>query len=640
MGEEMFRNALRRNRIYWAFTIITSLLMYGFTLTHFSIGVDDESFYRFFFKGDFLAQGRWGGHVTKYIFNSYEFLPFWRDFIAVVLIVIGITLWGYLIQKKSNNYFNNSSVVVFSCVAISCPFFVDNFIFMMTTVEMGLVLCLTAISLNLFVESVEHNDFVKKGIPIVLITTLGLAFSELTVVYFLIGIFIMLFISLFSSVKELKIKEITNTVVKGIIVIVLSLLLNSLIKFTLQMIYGVIPSDYTLRQIVYDFGSLKGLYSSLQMSFLSILNSYLSGKHIGPWITFLLSIVFFIYSLYLSIRRRKITYVLLCLGCIMAAYSMYFITGNENLAKRVFITNSIYNAFLVSLLFVFLQKTFNLSIIKKLSVILVVILVFYQSKYVNQVFFVDYLRYQYDVEKMHRIAEEVTKVQNGRHKGLVFIGKPEDYNLKIGEVEGYSIFQWDRFAGPQSEFKSDRIFRFMNMHGYFFEEKDVFDRQSVIDQSRDMPSYPLEGFVKDEEDYIIVKIGEAPYQMKKYTGQDFKKDYENNSVELIGNADFFSYHNNLLTVYGWGIKSGIDSGNIKKQVALVNNERQYFLKTDSIFRTDVNDQFNDGTDYRYSGYSVSSLSTEGFISGDYEIILIFDSGIKEYISLGKTIHVQ
>ncbi|GJM73200.1 hypothetical protein HMSSN036_54160 [Paenibacillus macerans] len=102
----MFKEAFSRNRYYWIAITLTVLLAYGFTLTNFSMGVDDESFERYFFEGMLLAQGRWGAHITKFIFNTYEFLPFWRDFIGVLLITAGVTLWGLYYSKNfSGNFF-------------------------------------------------------------------------------------------------------------------------------------------------------------------------------------------------------------------------------------------------------------------------------------------------------------------------------------------------------------------------------------------------------------------------------------------------------------------------------------------------------------------------------------------------------
>ncbi|GJM73202.1 hypothetical protein HMSSN036_54180 [Paenibacillus macerans] len=54
-----------------------------------------------------------------------------------------------------------------------------------------------------------------------------------------------------------------------------------------------------------------------------------------------------------------------------------------------------------------------------------------------------------DIAKMNSIATEIEKYQtdDGVQKKVVFIGAPPSYNLKLGDTEGYSIFQWDRTWG-------------------------------------------------------------------------------------------------------------------------------------------------------------------------------------------------
>lgn len=208
----MLRNAIIRDKYYWVTVSLTIALAYGFTLTNFSMGVDDESFELYISDGGLLAQGRWGGYIARFVINTYDFLPFWRDLLGVLLIAIGITFWGYIIQKFSDNYFNNVAITVFACVAISCPLIADNFIFMLTTIEMGTVFCLIPLALNGFFEyTMQKRNFLKM-LPSVFLCNCALAFSELAIVYFLFGVFMLCFI----SVNFSKSKTELLTLLKGL----------------------------------------------------------------------------------------------------------------------------------------------------------------------------------------------------------------------------------------------------------------------------------------------------------------------------------------------------------------------------------------------------------------------------------------
>ncbi|MEG2295375.1 MAG: glucosyltransferase domain-containing protein, partial [Oscillospiraceae bacterium] len=90
-----------KSKAYWICLCITTILGYGFTLTNHAIGIDDTKFYYYFKQNGFLAQGRFGPNLTNKIFNMSDFLPFWNDFIALLLMVIGILIWCYFFTQIS-----------------------------------------------------------------------------------------------------------------------------------------------------------------------------------------------------------------------------------------------------------------------------------------------------------------------------------------------------------------------------------------------------------------------------------------------------------------------------------------------------------------------------------------------------------
>jgi len=639
----LLKEAFQRNKYYWIAVFITSSLAYGFTLTNFSMGVDDESFDRYFMDGSLLAQGRWGAHITKFLVNTYDFLPFWRDFIGVLLIIAGITLWGYVIQKFSSNYFNNTSIIVFSCVAISCPLIADNFIFMMTTIEMGIVLFLVPLSINYFFEFAINQKSLYQLVISMGVLTYAISFTEAAVVFFLIGLFITCFVTVYFSENKDRYTTLKTILVlmKGFSVIVAVLVINSIITNILQIIFSVSPSGYTSNYIQYDFGSLRAFIESL-LGFLEIFFgfSYI-GDNLGVYMAFLAGVLILLYSTVFSIMKKKIIYVLLGTGCVLAAFSMYFITGNVHLVDRIFITHSIFTGFVTALLYMYFQgKRLYVVNFGKIMGLIVVLIVLYQTKDMNKVFYTDYLRYQLDIAKMNSIAEEIEK-HNGDdiEKEVVFIGLPENYNLKLGDTEGYSIFQWDRTYGLQSELKnSGRIFRFMNLHGYDFNQLEEMDEQEIINRAGAMPEYPEDGYVKDFGEYLIVKIGPAPYETSELTLSEFYKIYNNDTNGVNYTKDWFSYEENILTVGGWGSINGVKASETSIQVALINDERQYFLKTDNEIKEGISVDNGEGLN---NGYRIFSFATNTLVSGTYDVVLIFNEvDKKRVISLGETIQIH
>lgn len=97
----MFKNLFSKTDSYWLFLVLTSLLCFGFALTHSSMGIDDEMLdvYQNFWV--MLNTNRPGGILTVNLIPTRDFLPFWREFTAVILLIIGITI-------HVNNFIKNS----------------------------------------------------------------------------------------------------------------------------------------------------------------------------------------------------------------------------------------------------------------------------------------------------------------------------------------------------------------------------------------------------------------------------------------------------------------------------------------------------------------------------------------------------
>ncbi|GJM73201.1 hypothetical protein HMSSN036_54170 [Paenibacillus macerans] len=74
------------------------------------------------------------------------------------------------------------------------------------------------------------------------------------------------------------------------------------------------------------------------------------------------SVLLFIYSVGVSIKYKQYLYMLLGLGCVFAAYSMYFLTGNIYLVNRIFITNSVFVGFVAALFYMFFYHKHYLKI--------------------------------------------------------------------------------------------------------------------------------------------------------------------------------------------------------------------------------------------------------------------------------------
>lgn len=308
-----------------------------------------------------------------------------------------------------------------------------------------------------FFEYTMQKRNLLKIIPSVFLCNCALAFSELAIVYFLFGVFMVCFISVnFSKSKaEFSLHKMLFTLLKGVFFIAVVIFLNSIITSILQKIFSVAPSGYTSNYIQYDLSNIGAFMNSLSSFIKEFVGFNYIWHHMGIYMAFISALILVIYSAIYFIKNKKISIFLAGLGCVLAAFSMYFITGNLHLVNRIFITNSVFTGFVAALIYMcFNNKEYFGIKFRIIITTLIVLIVLYQTKYMNQVFYVDYQRYQLDLAKMNSIAMELERNNAGNNrKEVVFIGLPENYNLKLGDTEGYSIFQWDRFYGSESEIK-------------------------------------------------------------------------------------------------------------------------------------------------------------------------------------------
>ncbi len=133
----MLKTLLEKDKYYWIFFLITVMLCFGFLLTNSSMGIDDEILDTYNKFTGWLFNNRLGRCLTTRVLSTCEYLPFWRDFISVILYVIGITLHVNNFTKYLPEIFDKKSAIVFSCLAVSFPYIAFNSIFIVTCIEQG-----------------------------------------------------------------------------------------------------------------------------------------------------------------------------------------------------------------------------------------------------------------------------------------------------------------------------------------------------------------------------------------------------------------------------------------------------------------------------------------------------------------------
>lgn len=515
----MFKNYF--NRFYWVCLLVTTTISYGFKLTNFTITIEDTFFEHYFFQGYAIEQGRWGSILFRRVLDSYLFLPFWRNFFALILMITGVTIFSGLFKKYSEDYFDEKVITIFACITISFPIIADTFVFMTATVDFSMLLLFTGISLFFSLKwIIDKRDYWFNGIIGALFLGYATSFYEYAIVLFLILAFsVLLAFFMTSQIKEKK-RSYHDLImfVKIFIIAIAGILICKFAGILIQKVYSLQSDSYSDKFILYDTSSLLSLVQSFSSYILSFPLKYISlEKDIIDWLILCSAVIIICIGVFLSIKRKNASILLSGFFVVISAYSLYFITGNLHLVDRMLVTFSVLVGFCAALLYVAAPAAITVSKkiptinIRYFVLVIAAWVVFTQSREMNKFFYLDYQRYKRDVFIMESIVHDLGGLE--RSKPVIFIGfVPE--TLPMRDTAGFSSLNFRRTKGGWWEVRTERIYPFFEMHGYpiNYPEADKLDESTIRAQISDMEDWPASGYIKEFDDYVIVKMGWSTFE--------------------------------------------------------------------------------------------------------------------------------
>ena len=77
----------------------------------------------------------------------------------------------------------------------------------------------------------------------------------------------------------------------------------------------------------------------------------------------------------------------------------------------------------------------------------------------------------------------------------------------MAETPYLSVLSWGINAFDLTNIE---LFKFLEMHGHtFVMETDLARYYEAMDEAHTMPSWPKDGYIREMEEYIIVKLGDV-----------------------------------------------------------------------------------------------------------------------------------
>lgn len=499
--------------ISWWMIVLVVVLSYGFLLTNQSIGIDDENFDFYFKNNGIVAAGRWGSWLLYKIFNTYDYFPVWRDFIAILILtgaaIIFICIYESVSQIVLDKFISTTGVALI----ISYPIIAKMFVYIDNSVETAFCIFFGTFSYYIYISEIR-NSYIRY-ISVVMSLVLGIALIENTAVYFCIEV------CLFGFLNKTE-KKISTLIFKPAGILCLSVLISKVFGRLIAEYLGVVYSDYGSISYM-KWGDVNGL-EDIMLHFKGLVGNfnYYMQKYFSIKIFFAALLFWIAVGIYQLVRKEFIKSIL-AFGIGAGSFSMFFISLNENMPLRIYTSNFIAIVGAVLYLYFHLQQSNSKrrKIGKSLFVMAVVFVVFYNTREINAYYQLDYKRYLRDADVARNVNNDLQKILGmvKPNKPVVFLGEPEQYNdiVNEGEISLITIYS-NNLKG-----ESIRIHQFFSMLGYeypnilgepvtIYNYSDFVNNSNIaraVELSANMAAYPANGYIRVEDEMIIIKLGEA-----------------------------------------------------------------------------------------------------------------------------------
>lgn len=544
-----------KNKVYMAVLILTALCGYGFKILHPVIGIDDTPHAYYFQEGLAAIVGRWVLFLLNKVISIADFAPFLTDFVAVLLLMAGVTVWCmlfYSVFADGKKEIPFMGYVFFAAIFLSCPLICEVFTYYLHNgIAIG-YLC-SGSSLCCLRESTLQKG--KAKLPWLLGSVIGLLVAlgcyESFMVVWLLGMLLLFLTEHFAGVR----RKTFGALCMAAMVAVAGFLCRSIMIALITRLFGLeyLKTEAVQRSITEMAGWLlgPGALSEFAMVLKRIFVMYgvFAYAYYPIRIFLAASIVIALYSIYRAIREKDAWCFLLMVGSFVVSFLLVVIEGKATLYRSAQFLPVIcgYGALVAvyggkrgmdalrGLRSGLVTKIGNGVILFLLSCIL-----WNQCVDMNKWFAVDYEKYQAAREVIQQIDCRLER-EFDINKPVVFTGTYEvpqgiieeayvpygsdtyykmkkitdrvdihllekfyrSYGVWVAQTPALSVIDWGRYAFDNDE----ELVKFFAMHGYKLVpllDEALYPVAEAY--SLNLPSFPQEGSIVDMGEYIIVHL--------------------------------------------------------------------------------------------------------------------------------------
>lgn len=500
----------KSQNIYWLLFFITIIMSFSYALIYPSMGIDDEIFPLQCELSSILLGNRLGLLSTIKFIHTYEYIPIWRDFIAIMIYVVGLVIHVDNFRRYIlNEIFDEKASTIFACTSISFPFFAFAFIFMIMSIEHSLVMLLSAIGVDfLYKYFTEQNK--KYLLFSLFFVFLSSSFYEFGLLYFLIATVIVELFNLL-DVEKLNIYTPIKHIFISVVIAVLSFLFNvGIVKLFQQDEYIRAKEFFT-----YNTESIQAFFISAKEVILSFIHNFITtaSYNFGSLISIISIFIILSTCFIFSVKKKNFIIFLLAIVLVVLPFTPILLTGYE-WPYRAYSTLCFVDAFSFVILYYLVKEK---KILKYILYACVFVVVLYQTKEMNQIFYTEHLKFNNDKMFAFSIQKDIATLGYDKIP-VIFVGTRDnlklqnEYYIDAAEIN-ISTFNWDRYNEWESELIAPRIFSFMQQQSIdinpFYIPIDRIDeyKENIQKQIKDMNVYPQKNSIKNCGEYVLVKIG-------------------------------------------------------------------------------------------------------------------------------------
>lgn len=549
-----------KNKWYVISLIISAIAGYGYQLGHGTCGIDDVAIDMYFEDGLGVVIGRWPFFYINKVVPIAEYTPFFTDFLAVLLLMLGAVLWCAVIREVVKEELPVFCYIVFSSMFLVYSLIAEVFIFYLHN-GIAFIYCAVGFSLfvfyNMWTDKLPLGKKIAWNIAIVLLLCVAISFYESAANLYLFGVLLILFFDVIQEDRlgAGKLKKAVLLLGHTAVVLVIAIIGRTAVtRYTMEVFS--LP-EYFFRSVTdiswLSSGSFSEIYADLVMLVKMLIREYfVVGVVYYPILLFAIaSVLYAIYVVYKAIRDKNIWVFLYGIGTYATLYILTIIQG-ETLKYRSCQMFSVFVGFVMIWITygVLKQKGW----LKNIGLVLVSGIVIYSVIDLNSWFIYDYEKNQVEMQIVHEIGQDL---QNGGYdvanKPVVFVGKfyldeelldkcyvdkdewgygpmrwvnswmeLESDSYCITQILDLSLIDWGieslaTYGGYNKPLQN--LFEYCG-YSFMWAESELYEEIMPLyydyygpgyeymktEAYGEQEQYPYEGYIEETEDYIVVKL--------------------------------------------------------------------------------------------------------------------------------------